>query len=171
MKEETQEQEPETQEQIMDLKAPPPVEYTTSRGRAFVFGKPALKHRNTITKVLKMMSSQTADYDAIIRCAKARKMTVEQFISLDETDLTDDEKRAILNKSSTNENLDFAQVMNDMLTECLYATIKKAPFLFESMKDFEEKMDDYGEAVEMFPIAIKWIAQSAQDLSKVNKKN
>jgi hypothetical protein len=160
-----------TSQLALDMKAPPPVEYTTKRGRAFVFGKPALKHRGIITKVLKLMAAQTADYNGIIECAKKRGMTMEQFLKLDETDLTEDEMRAIMKKSDLLNNMDFAETMNDVLTEALYATIKKAPFLFDTMKDFEDKMDDYGEAVELFPYAIKWIAQSAQELSKVNKKN
>jgi hypothetical protein len=165
------EKETELESVIADLKTPPPVEYKTSRGRDFVFGKPALKHRGTITKVLKLMASQTADYDAIVKCAKAREISLEQFLKLDEKDLTEDEKRAILKRSDMVENLSFADTMNDILTESLFATVKKAPFLFTTMADFEEKMDDYGEAIELFPIAIKWIAQSAKDLASVSKKN
>lgn len=161
----------ETEQVVSELKIPPPVEYTTSRGRAFVFGKPALKHRNTILKVLKLMSSQTADYDAIVKCSKKRNITVEQFLKLDENDLTEEEKRGILKGSDMDNNMAFAETMNEVLTEALYSTVKKAPFLFTTQADFEEKMDDYGEAMEMFPIAIKWIAQAAQDISKVNKKN
>ena len=164
-------EEQETKPNEMELRTPAPVEYTTNNGRTFVFGKPALKHRNTIMKVLKLMANQTADYDAIIKCSKERGISLEQFIKLDESELTDDEKKAIIRKSEMVDNLEFAEVMNDVLTEALYATIKKAPFLFENIKDFEEKMDDYAEAMELFPIAIKWIAQSAQELAKVNKKN
>lgn len=161
----------ETAQIVNELKTPPPVEYTTARGRAFVFGKPALKHRNTIMKVLKLMSNQTADYAEIVKCSKKRNISLEQFLKLDENDLTDEEKRAILKGSDTGSNMMFAETMNEVLTEALYSTIKKAPFLFTTQADFEEKMDDYGEAMELFPIAIKWIAQSAQDISKVNRKN
>jgi hypothetical protein len=167
----TEENIEEKKTQIIELKTPPPVEYRTTRGRDFVFGKPALKHRSTILKVLKLMASQTADYDGIIKCAKTRNMSMDEFLKLDEKDLTEDEKRMILKGSDIIANLSFAETMNEILTESLYATIKKAPFLFTSMNDFEEKMDDYGEALEMFPIAIKWIALSASDMSKVNRKN
>lgn len=152
-----------------DLKAPPPTEYTTKLGRVFQFGKPALKHRTMIMKVLKMMANETADYDAIIKCAKDRGLSVEQFLKLDETELTKDEIKSILKKSELIDSLEFADSMNEVLTEALYATIKKAPFTFETIKDFEEKMDDYSEAIELFPIAIKWVAQSAEGMSALNK--
>ena len=153
------------------LKTPPPREYTTARGRLFEFGKPALRHRKIITKVLKLMSKPTADYDAIVKCAKNRKMSVEEFIKLDENQLTPDEMRLILKDSSPEKNAEYADMMNEILSECLFATIKKAPFQFSTIDELEDKMDNYGEAVELFPIAVKWVAMAASELGRMNRKN
>lgn len=153
------------------LKAPPPVEYETKRGRKFEFGKPALKHRSTIIRCLKVMREPAADYDAINECAKARGMTTEQFVSLKESEYTIEEKRKIMKDSTSDENLKYGEMMNEILTETLYATIKKAPFSFTTIDDFENKMDDYGEAVELFPIAIRWIAVAAMEISNTQRPN
>jgi len=160
-------------EQITEemMKTPPPSEYKTKRGRVFEFGKPALKHRSTIMKCLKVMKEPAADYNAILDCAKARSLSLEQFLALDESEYTIEEKRKML-KNSTNEgNLKFGDMLNEILTETLYATIKKAPFQFTTMDDFENKMDDYGEAIELFPIAIKWIAVSAMEIGNIQRPN
>lgn len=153
------------------LKDPPPREYTTARGRLFEFGKPALRHRKIITKVLKLMSVPKADYDAIVECAKKRKISVDDFIKLDETQLTKDEMKSIMKDSDPAKNVEFADMMNEVLAEVLFATIKKAPFNFETLDELEDKMDDYGEAVELFPIAVKWVAMAASELGKINRKN
>ena len=149
---------------------PPPREYETKRGRVFEFGKPALKHRNTITKVLRVMQAQKADYEEIIKCAKARGMTVEDFVKLNENELTDDEKRAITGSGDCLD-VEFANAMNDILTECLYATIKKAPFQFETMEELERGMDDYTEAVELFPIAARWVSVAAREMGNMKRPN
>lgn len=158
------------------LKTPPPREYTTARGRLFEFGKPALRHRKVITKVLKFMAQPTADYEAIIECAEKRKMTVEEFIKLDETELTREELEAITNTSTPEKKAEYTELLNDILSETLLATIKKKEAgktvpRFESINDLEAFMDDYGEAVELFPIAIKWVAMSATKLGELNRKN
>lgn len=153
------------------LKDPPPREYKTARGRLFEFGKPALRHRKIITRVLKLMAEPTADYDAIVKCAKKRKMTVEEFIKLDEKEFTKDEKRAIVNDSDPAKNVEYADMMNEILAEVLFATIKKAPFEFSSIDELEDKMDDYGEAVELFPTAVKWVAVAAAEIGNINRKN
>lgn len=153
------------------LRNPPPSTHTTKRKRTFEFGKPSLKHRKIIIKVLKIMKEPAADYNAIIVCAKARKMSVDEFCKIDEEALTEAEKRAIMKHSSLEDNLQFAESMNDILTEVLYATIKKAPFEYKTMEEFESKMDDYAEALEMFPIAIKWIALSATEIGSIDRKN
>ena len=158
-------------ESDFNLKSPPKDVIVTSKGREFHFGKPALKHRKVITKCLKLLSSQGADYDEIVKCAKARNMTVEEFIKLPEEAFTTEEKRAILKKSDSQSNIEMGEMMNEMLTEVLFATVKKAPFSFTSLQDFEEKMDDYAEAVELFANAIRWISVSAQDLAKIDRKN
>jgi len=169
---ENQQQEQEAQDGgVEDTFTPPPKEVTTARGRAFEFGKPALKHRATITKVLKVMQSQKADYDEIVKCAKARNLSVEEFVKIDEHELTEDEKRAILGSKDNSLDVEFANAMNDILTECLYATIKKAPFNFTTMDDFESKMDDYAEAVELFPIAARWVAVAAREMGNLNRPN
>lgn len=161
----------ETKKDEYGLKNPPPREYTTARGRLFEFGKPALRHRKIITKVLNLMAKPTADYDAIIQCAKKRKMSVDDFIKLDETELTEAELKAIVKESSPAKNAEYADMMNDILAEVLFATIKKAPFQFGTLEELEERMDDYGEAVELFPIAVKWVAVAASDLGHLNRKN
>ena len=153
------------------LKDPPPREYTTARGRLFEFGKPALRHRKIITRVLKLMSEPTADYDAIVECAKKRNMTVEEFIKIDENQLTEDEMRTIMKDSDPKKNVEYADMMNDILAEVLFATIKKAPFQFTTLDELEDKMDDYGEAVELFPTAVKWVAMAASEIGNINRKN
>ena len=153
------------------LKDPPPREYETARGRLFEFGKPALRHRKIITRVLKLMAEPTADYDAIVKCAKKRKMTVEDFIKLDEKEFTEAEKKAIVKDSDPAKNVEYADMMNEILAEVLFATIKKAPFQFVSLDELEDKMDDYGEAVELFPIAVKWVAMAAAEMGNINRKN
>lgn len=153
------------------LKDPPPREYTTKRDRVFEFGKPSLRHRKIITKVLKLMAEPTADYDAIVKCAKKRKMTVEEFIKLDENELTKDELKLIIKDSDPKKNVEYADMMNEILAEVLFATIKKAPFQFVSLDELEDKMDDYGEAIELFPIAVKWVAMAAAEIGNINRKN
>lgn len=168
----SEDKKPEQSEEVASkLKTPPPSEYTTQGNRVFVFGKPALKHRKTIMKVLKALREPAADYDAILKCAKDRGMELEDFLKLEESDYTVEEKRAILKDSSVDDNFKYAELMSDILTETLYATIKAAPFNFTTLEDFEEKMDDYGEAVELFPIAVKWVALSALDLKNIDRKN
>ena len=166
-----QEQIEKPKDDSFNLKAPPKDKMTTVRGREFHFGKPALKHRKVITKCLQLMSSQGADYDAIVKCAKARNMSVEDFVRLPEEDFTIEEKKAILKNNDGQSTTEMAEMMNDMLAEVLYATIKKAPFTFSSLDEFEEKMDDYAEALELFANSIRWIAVSAQDLAKIDRKN
>jgi len=144
-------------------KTPPPSEYTTKRGRVFHLGRPALKHRKIVTKVLKAASAQSADYQGIIECAKKRGISIEQFVALEESELTPEELTKVLRAPL--ENVQWAEMMNDILTEALFATVRKAPFPFASIEQFEEGMDDYAEAVEMFPIAVKWISLSAKDMT------
>lgn len=153
------------------LKTPPPKEYTTARGNAFVFGKPALKHRKIIVRVLKLMQEPAADYEEIIKCAKARKMSVGDFVKLPEDAFTEEEKRAIIKQDTPENKLKFADMMSEILTEVLYATIKEAPFQFDTIDDLESKMDDWSEAVELFPIAVKWVALAALDLKNIDRKN
>lgn len=150
---------------------PPPEVYTTKRGREFHFGKPGLKHRAIITKVLRVMSEEHADYDAIIACAKARGITVEEFTELSEEEYTEEEQRKILINSSTKDNVEFAAKANEIITEVLFATVKKAPFPFETIHQFEEKMDDYGEALELTVIGMRWVSASVEDLKSVDRPN
>jgi len=153
------------------LRNPPPSTHTTKKNRTFEFGRPSLKHRKIIMKVLRIMKEPAADYNAIIECAKARKMSVDDLCKLDEKEYTDAEKRAIMKRSTLGDNLEFADSMNDILTEVLYATVKKAPFIYTTLEEFENKMDDYAEAVELFPIAVKWIALSAAEIGTIDRKN
>lgn len=148
-----------------------PREYVTKRGRTFEFGKPALKHRKIVSKVIKLMAEPKANYDGIIQCAKNRGMSLEQFLQLDEREYTPEELRIMVGESGIEKNAEFANLMNDILTEVLYATVKKAPFVFEDISDFEEKMDDYAEAVELFQVGVRWIAKAASELSQVDRKN
>jgi len=163
----------DTKEQSMEklLKTPPPSEYKTGRGNVFMFGKPALRHRKIVMKVLKIMREPAADYNAIVECAEARGLTVEQFIALKENELTKEELQKIMKHSTLDSNISFAESMNEILTEVLYATIRKAPFQFSSLEEFENLMDDYGEALELFPIAIKWVALASADIGRIDRKN
>ena len=158
------------------LKDPPPREYTTARGRLFEFGKPALRHRKIITKVIGFMAKPSIDYEAIVECAKKRKMEVEEFVRLDEKELTKEELMAITKTTTPEKKAEYAELLNDILAEALIATIKKdvagkqVP-RFDSLDDLEQYMDDYGEAVELFPIAIKWVAMAAESIGNINRKN
>lgn len=171
MKEDKNPEKEKEDELAAALKTPPPTEYTTSRNRVFHFGKPSLRHRRTVVKVLKIMQEPAADYKAIVACAKERGMELEEFLKLDESDYTEDELRRMIKKSSADFNIMFADMMTEVLTEVLYATIKKAPFQFTTIESFEEGMDDYAEAVELFPVAVKWVAQAAVDIKNIDRKN
>ena len=157
------------------LKTPPPREYTTARGRLFEFGKPALRHRKLITKVLKFLSMGSIDYDSLVTCAKKRKISVEDFTKLKETELTKEELEVITNMDTPAKKAEFTEMMNEILAEVLLATLKKnvsgkmVP-RFESIDDLEIEMDDYGEAVELFPIATKWVAIASNE-GNANRKN
>ena len=161
----------ETEQKPDGLKNPPPSEYETALGRVFEFRKPALRHRNIILKVLKVLEAQTADYQEIIKCAKERGMSVEQFMKVPESEYTESEIRRIMKDSDPSHQIEFAEMMNEILVETLYATIKKAPFSYSTMEEFEAKMDDYAEAVELFPVATKWVAQAAVVLKRIKRKN
>lgn len=151
------------------LKTPPPREYTTARGRLFEFGKPSLRHRKIITQVIKFMAAPSVDYEALTECAKQRKMEVEEFIKLDEKELTKKELEAITKTTAPEKKAEYAKLLNEILAESLFATIKKPSF--EELEDLERYMDDYGEAVELFPIAIKWVAMAAETIGNLNRKN
>lgn len=161
----------ETEQKPDGVKSPPPSEFTTSLGRVFEFRKPALRHRNIIMKVLKVLEAQTADYEEILKCAKERGMSVEAFIEIPEEEYTETEMKRMLKHSDPKDQIEFAEMMNEILVETLYATIKAAPFKYSTMEEFEEKMDDYAEAVELFPTATKWVAQAALDLKRIKRKN
>ena len=158
------------------LNSPPPRSHETYTKTTFEFGKPGLKHKQAMNKVVKLAFGDKVDYNAMLECAKARKISIDDFIELDEEELTDAEKRKIISGGKSNE--EFAALMNDILTESLYATIKKNS-RFEmkigkkdiSIDEFEEQMDDYAEAVELFPIAVKWIMFAYAHLSKLKRPN
>ena len=154
---------------------PPPEYYKTKTGNNFKFGRPGLKHAAVISKAMKIMAKPTADYDAIIKCAKARKLSLEEFVDLSEDELTEDEKRAILKHSDKESNAEFAAEMNAIMAEVLFATIKettKFTITREMMQArFVEEMDDYGECLELFPIACRWIKLAVEDLQGVNRPN
>jgi len=158
------------------LKTPPPREYTTARGRNFLFGKPALRHRRVITQVIKFMAAPSADYEAIIKYAKKRKMEVEEFMMIDEKKLTKEELEAITKTTTPEKKAEYAEMLNEILSESLLATIKKSVSgkqfpRFETLDDLEAYMDDYGEAVELFPIAIRWVAMASETIGNLNRKN
>ena len=148
----------------------PPSEVDVPGVGLFVFAKPKMKHRNVITKAMRIMSEQHADYGAIVAGAKKRKMSVEKFIDLPESAYTDDEKRMMVKASTGEDNIQFAEKMNDMLAETLWATIKMAPFPFETMEELNEKLD-YSVAVYLFPTAVRWLAISIKELQQVKRPN
>lgn len=158
------------------LKTPPPREYTTARGRNFLFGKPALRHRTTVTKVMKFIAKPAANFEGIIKCAKKRKMTVEEFMKLDETKLTKDELKEIMKGTDHESNTELTGNMMDIMVDVLLATIKKEEHgnltpRFENPADLENMMDDVGESIELFPIALKWVSLAIEDIRNINQKN
>jgi len=163
--------EEEKQKSEYGLKDPPPREYTTARGRLFEFGKPALRHRKVVSKVMKFMAAPKADYDGMLKCAKKRKITIDEFIKLDETQLTEDELRMVMKDSDPGQQAELTEYMLDILVDVLFSTIKKAPFQFSTIDELEAEMDDLGESIELFPIAVKWVAMAIADIGKLNRKN
>ncbi|MHA1136508.1 MAG: hypothetical protein ACTSSE_08480 [Candidatus Thorarchaeota archaeon] len=158
------------------LKTPPPKEYETARGREFLFGKPALRHRMIVSKVMKFIAKPAANYGGIIKCAKKRKMTVEEFLKLDETKLTKDELKEVMKGTDNDKNAEFAGEMMDILVDVLLATIKKRDGekivpRFDNHDDLETVMDDLGESIELFPIALKWVQLAIADIGNINRKN
>jgi len=159
------------------LKTPPPREYTTARDRHFLFGKPALRHRGIVTKVMKFLIKPAANFEGIIKCAKKRKMTVEQFMVLDENQLTKDELKEVMKGTDNEKSTEFVGDMMGIMVDVLIATIKKEAAgkivpRFENCDELETYMeDDLGEAIELFPIALKWVSLAIEDIQKLNRKN
>jgi len=127
----------------------------------FVFGRPKLKHRKLVAKILKSIQPSP-------ETTKQLKMIADTHgVDVDELDTVDEDKFSETEKEILSSNNDIEKV-SDLLTEILLCTLKESPFKTINATVLEEELE-YTDAIKLMQPGIFAIKEGM--LSLADRKN
>lgn len=135
-------------------------------GNEYTIGRPRMKHRRIIAKVIKVLQeiygfmSEGGVDDMVVEVAKDMNISVEELSKIELQDLPDEQRKKLVQIRDEDVPIDqVAEIQNEAIFVCLI----KAPFDWDTktstLEDLEENLD-YGDGWELLRECTPYIVNS-----------
>ncbi|MCK5641323.1 MAG: hypothetical protein KAJ19_11015 [Gammaproteobacteria bacterium] len=149
-----------------DTKMPLTKTVNCATGSVYTIGRPRMKHRHMIAKVIKVLtniygSMQNSGVDeSVAEVAKEMGITVEQLSKIELHDLSKEHREKLMKMNEDDVPIDqVAEIQNEAIFVCL----QEAPFDWNpktsTLEDLEENLD-YGDSWELLRECTPFIVNS-----------
>lgn len=139
---------------------------TCKTGNVFVIGRPRMKHRHIIAKVIKVLQGiygtmeKGGTDEIVVGVAKAMGITIEELSKIELQDLPEEHRAKLMNIKD--EDVPIEQVA-DIQNEAIFVCLLEAPFPWNpktsTLEDLEENLD-YGDSWELLQECTPYIVNS-----------